>query len=246
MTKRIFSYIMMVSASALFMISCSEDEDKIEKFTSKVAVTGTSIAADKYAMTLQFSTDNGATWVKYPVVKVGQSYLATVFNQTKEAEVNGNTCFTVDWSGSNPQPVSVDGGVGAFTMTSSNELVATVVNVPFVSTDAAGKYEVVTDDWEDFAPGDVLTVESIDATHVRIVEYPGTSTNHKPLVITVPDPTLGGTAVVSSQSNGAYGSTQLTTAGSGEVNCHGDIKLTLNFTYTGGSSAGNVLELKKK
>jgi hypothetical protein len=241
---------MILSASALFVVACKDDDnDEVTKFTSNVDVASSSIKADKYSMSLEFSTDEGKTWVLYPVVKVGQTYWARVMNTKAAAEVTNNTCFNVDWSASNPQPVEVPASqVGKFVMKDNNAIIATVTNVPFVANDVAGKYEVVTDDWEDFAPGDVVTVEAIDATHVRIVEYPGTSKNHAPLVITVPDPTLGGTAVINSQANGAYGSTALTTSGSGTISCHGDILLTLNFTYTNptGSSSGNVLELKKK
>jgi hypothetical protein len=248
MLKRIYSYLLILSASALFVVACKDDDgDEIVKFTSNVNVAASSEVADKYAMTLEFSTDDGATWVKYPIVKVGQTYLARVFNQTTGSELANSTCFNVDWSASNPQPTEAPASqVAKFIMKSTSAINATVTNVPFVANDVAGKYEVVTDDWEDFFPGDVLTLEAIDATHVRIVEYPGTSTNHKPLVITVPDPTMGGVSVVSSQNNGAYGSTQLTTSGSGTIDCHGDIELHLDFVYGSTSYAGNVLELKKK
>jgi hypothetical protein len=249
MFKRIFSYTIILAGSLLVLISCDkDDDDKITKFDSKVDVSSSSIVADKYQMTLKFSTDNGTTWVDYPIVKVGQSYQVKVIDEKTGTDATEESCFVSDWSSSNPQPAGVDGGVATFTMSSTNELIAKVTNVPFVAAAVAGKYEVVTDDWEDFVPGDVLTVQAIDDTHIRIVEYPGTSTNHAPLVITIPNPALGGAAIVASQNNGAYGATVLTTKGTGNVTCYGTIALSLDFTYTNptGSSAGNVLELKKK
>jgi hypothetical protein len=110
-----------------------------------------------------------------------------------------------------------------------------------------GRYEVVQDDWEDFHPGDILTLEAIDITHFRIVEYPGTTFSHKGLVITLDD-LVTGTATIESQNNGSYnasGSQTVTTTGYGTVNgC--EIQLTQNIALACcGSFNDLVLVLKK-
>lgn len=252
MIKRIYSYTAMLLGALAVTVSCSEDDsDKITHFSSLVDVSSSSVSADKYNMVTVFSTDGGTTFVDFPKVSKGQQYLVKVVNNASETDATSENCFILDWSGSNPQPSSVDNnGVATFTMSSTNDILAKVTNVPFVAADVAGSYEVVTDDWEDFAEGDVLTVQAIDATHIEILEYPATSTAHAPLVITIPDPSLGGAAVVESQFSGQYTASgyKTTTSGKGLVNCNGTISLTLDFKLTNpsGTYTGNVLELKKK
>src|SRR5258706_7656544 len=56
--------------------------------------------------------------------------------------------------------------------------VTVFVTCPFVADDAVGSYTVVRDDWEDVFPGDVVTVDKIDATNIIINEYPTTAREH--------------------------------------------------------------------
>lgn len=148
MFKRILSYIMILSASLLLLISCSEEDDRIEKFTSNVDVSGSAYLADeKYHADLMFSTDDGATFVDYPVIKVGQIYkvkavireVGVVDEQGHPivaTEVTGNNCYDVDWSASAPAPTSTDFATGTadFVMGSTNEIKAFV-------TDAVTAYD---------------------------------------------------------------------------------------------------------
>ncbi len=112
-----------------------------------------------------------------------------------------------------------------------------------------GDYEVVIDDWEDYSKGDVLTVEIVDATHLRVVDYPGTSVNHVDMIITITNLATGAATVVS-QNNGSYnasGTQQTTTSGSGSVTPCDGIQLTLNFALPCcGSFNDNAFVLKKK
>ncbi|MBS1487281.1 MAG: hypothetical protein JST43_06790 [Bacteroidetes bacterium] len=120
------------------------------------------------------------------------------------------------------------------------------VTCPFVATDAAGNYHVVQDDWQDYNPGDPLTVSVVDANNIIINEYPATyGNNHHGLVITV-DPNSG-VATVTKQLSGGYSTSDTEyTAGSGYVfSCVGYIKLVLNFTYNGGAYNGNTLIISK-
>ncbi|MEO6719748.1 MAG: hypothetical protein ABIN67_05240 [Ferruginibacter sp.] len=49
--------------------------------------------------------------------------------------------------------------------------------------DYAGDFTVQVDDWQDFAPGDVVTLTKVDATHLSF--FYGTTVEVKPIVITV-------------------------------------------------------------
>ena len=130
MYKRIYSYLTILSGSLLFLVSCdNSDDDKVTKFTSNVDVTNSAYLekADTYNMSLKFSTD-GATFVDFPVVKVGETYKVKVFNVDAGADVTVQNCFDVDWSASTPAPVSVDAstGIAEFKMATTNELKATL------------------------------------------------------------------------------------------------------------------------
>jgi hypothetical protein len=131
MFKRIYSYTVIMAASLVLLISCNDDSsDKITKFTSNVVVTNSAYLekADTYTMSLKFSTDNGTTFVDYPVVKVGQNYKVKVYNSGAGSDVTVQNCFDVDWSASTPAPVNVDAstGIAEFTMGQTNELKATL------------------------------------------------------------------------------------------------------------------------
>jgi hypothetical protein len=122
-------------------------------------------------------------------------------------------------------------------------------NESFTAAQLAGTYVVVVDEWEDFVPGDELTVERIDDDHLRIVEYPPTGFDQEPLVITITDFETGEVAI-ESQVNGSYnasGTQTLTTAGAGVVSRCTGIELVLNFSLPCcGNFNGNALVLRKK
>lgn len=246
-----------MAGSALFLVACNDDEDKIEHFSTLVDVSQSVMTDAKYDVITVFSTDGGATFVEYPTVSVGQTYLVTalVHDETVgDIYLTDENCYDVDWSASNPKPVSVSGGVATFKMESVNDLSGIVTsNLPVTADKLAGTYVVNTDDWADYHAGDELTVEVIDATHIQIVGYPATAEEHKSLVITLGEDDGGGTveAIVESQYSGSYGGEtyETTTSGAGTATCtFRSIELELdfelpNYPYT---SSGNVLFLIKK
>lgn len=116
--------------------------------------------------------------------------------------------------------------------------------------DLTGVWTVVTDEWEDFVPGDHVTIAAIDATHVEILEYPATTVAPRVgLTLTISNLATGA-IIVESQDNGSYnasGTQRVTSTGTGEVTGPCAIDLTLNFDLPCcGSFNGNSLVLSKE
>jgi len=112
MFKRIYNYTLILAASLFFAVACKDDEaDRIEKFTSNIDVSNSLLKDDKYTMSFLFSTDDGKTWVDYPVIKPGQAYMVKVVNVVTEGgvitkePVTADDAFEFDWSKSTPAPV---------------------------------------------------------------------------------------------------------------------------------------------
>lgn len=242
-----------MAGSALFLVACNDDDDKIEHFSALVDISASSLAVDdeddynKYHTITVFSTDGGANFVQYPKLAPGQTYMVKAV--LDDLDITGDNCFDVDWSASNPKPTSVSGGVATFVMGTTSDISGVVTNIPVVASELAGTYTVVTDDWEDYHAGDQLTVEAIDATHIQIVEYPATAEDHSPLVITITNLTFG-TALVEDQYSGSYGGAtyEMNTSGAGSINpCAGVIDLVLDFNLPNYpmTSEGNHLTITK-
>jgi hypothetical protein len=116
-----------------------------------------------------------------------------------------------------------------------------------------GLFKVVTDDWQDFAAGETVSVSSPvagDANKIQIIAYPSPSygTNRKPIVLTVNPSTNGVT--VPFQIYGDYPpDVDFGALGTGNVNsCTGTISLSLNhrqFSATGPNYGIRSLILKK-
>lgn len=229
------------------MGACKDDDEGVEHFSTMVDVSASSLAEHKYDIITVFSTDGGTTFVEYPNIAPGQTYMVKAVDG--DVDITGTNCFAVDWSSSSPQPKSVSAGVATFVMGSKNDLIAVATNIPVVAAEMEGTYEVVTDEWVDFHAGDELTVEAIDATHIRIVEYPNTGVDHAALVITIDDFSTGA-STVEEQYNGAYSDPDddgTTTTGTGTVSsCGGTIDLVLNFNVAGDDYNDNALVLKRK
>jgi hypothetical protein len=129
---------------------------------------------------------------------------------------------------------------------------ATVV-CPFVSAPFNNQiFEVVRDDWEDFFPGDEVTVKlGPGANQITLVDVYPTADAHQDMVVTI-DPATGA-ANVPRYTYGAYsaGGTKYTAATVGTGNfvfgCTQTIDLTINHVSVGGTNYGNLkLILKKK
>jgi hypothetical protein len=179
MFKRIYSYTAIVAASLAVLVSCKDDDDRIEKYTSNVDVSKSEILLDneydapedvKYDMDLVFSLDNGVTFTDWPVLSPGQSYKVKVVqrqtdgtpgsfkydasgHRLTEREVILTHCFSVDWSASKPEPISVDAnGVAEFRAGTSNALKAIVVDDYTAPFDGA-RWSGVAHSLEDYGGG---------------------------------------------------------------------------------------------
>lgn len=213
-------------------------------------------------LSLIFSTDGGNTFVQYPILKVGQEYVVklVLIDNSHHDNLPGievvvdeydGQCYEIDWSNSVPKPVStnVANGTATFVLGDNNRVEANIEDLPVNVADLAGDYTVINDVWEDYHPGDELTITQVDATHIQIEGYPATQYDAEPLILTITNLNTG-TVNVESQNNGSYnssGTQAVTTTGSGTVaSCNGSISLVLNFSLPCcGSYNGNSLVLQK-
>jgi hypothetical protein len=127
MINKIFS-LLVVAAGSVYLTSCDNNEDAIKTFNSLVDVSNTSIEADKFDVVTVFSTDGGATFVDYPVIKKGETYMVKAVNHHTGLDLTTPNCFDVDWSTSDPQPDNVSEGVATFTMGTNGSLVGKVTD----------------------------------------------------------------------------------------------------------------------
>ena len=149
MFKRINNYLFIAVLLFGCFVSCEEETDQIEKFSSQVDISASEFLTKdddaKYNMEFIFSTDNGASFVDFLALKVGQTYKVKVVervplnaspafdNQGRRliaTEVTPGTCYDIDWSASNPAPKSVDAatGIAEFVMKSENQVKAKVTD----------------------------------------------------------------------------------------------------------------------
>lgn len=111
-----------------------------------------------------------------------------------------------------------------------------------------GDFEVLQDDWEDYFPGDVVTLSASGNT--VSFDYP-TPYNHQPLLITV-NPTTFATSVPLtsfgrySAAGTIYTAKSVAGVNSVVVPCDETISVVLAFGSTGGANYGNgLLKLRK-
>jgi hypothetical protein len=130
MFKRIYNYTLVLAASLFFAVACKEDDDnRIEKFTSNVDVSNSLLRDDKYSMTFLFSTDEGKTWVDYPILKPGQSYMVKVLDSKSGDVVTADDDFEFDWSKSTPAPVGdATAETAKFTSSKENDVKVSIVS----------------------------------------------------------------------------------------------------------------------
>ncbi len=152
MRNKIFRLFIALAVSSFLISSCKEDDKEIKGYSSVVVVANTSLQFDKFALVTKFSTDNGATFVDYPSLTVGQKYQVKVFNPATEwisqdEYLTTANHYSFDWSSSNPKPVS--GGtsdVAEFIASESNEVILNVSDAcAFTVADWAGTYDAVED-----------------------------------------------------------------------------------------------------
>jgi hypothetical protein len=123
-----------------------------------------------------------------------------------------------------------------------------VVVCPFVQTGFAGDFEVLEDGWEDYFPGDVITIKDEGANKISF-NY-ATGFNVKPIIIDI-DP-ASGAATVPAVAYGSYSATgtiySAKTSGTSNYvfSCIGTITLRLNQTGGGSNFGDYTIRLKKK
>ncbi len=123
---------------------------------------------------------------------------------------------------------------------------------------ADGKFEVVSDEWADFQPGQKITLTKTGANQLTI---PGAYPVFKPFVVDIN--TNDNTAVVKSTlagdeatvtsvygGGGAYGSLTVSTAGSASASfidpCNDEIQLNIQYVFSKfGNQGAFILKLKK-
>jgi hypothetical protein len=132
MIQRFLSCLLIIMAVT---IACNDDSDKIKTFSALADISGSPSLTDndeKYNMVVMYSTDGGATFVDWPAVAKGQSYMAKVVNRDGgDLPIQPGSCYAVDWSTSVPAPDDVQGTMATFTMGHDNALVAKVTDTDY-------------------------------------------------------------------------------------------------------------------
>jgi hypothetical protein len=119
------------------------------------------------------------------------------------------------------------------------------------SGSAAGTYKVLTDDWVDWSPGDLVTVNDGGTNKVDISDVwpnPAYGTKLTPLTITV-DPATGTATIPAGVTWGDYGSYKTSTlsGSSGYVfTCVGLITMSIHVNATGFGDQGNLRLILQK
>jgi hypothetical protein len=113
-----------------------------------------------------------------------------------------------------------------------------------------GNYVVLQDDWQDYLPGDVITVTQIDATHLSFRYL--APTNNQPIIVTI-NPTTNVTSVAK-QVYGDYpwngfGNISVNTVASNDnivAPCDQSFGVFLAHTVAAGSYGNYLIKLKKQ
>lgn len=109
----------------------------------------------------------------------------------------------------------------------------------------AGDYEVVVDEWEDYAPGDIVTVAKIDDTHYS---FKYAADNAVPIIMEVnPD---NNAITVNAVMYGDYGGLEVTATSVEGPNsmvdpCDVSFSVQLNHVYSGGDLGNYIIKLRK-
>jgi len=130
-----------------------------------------------------------------------------------------------------------------------------VVVCPFSPTGFPGNFRVIRDDWGDYNPGDIVTVDAATANSITMTVYPSPaygSVNRKPITVNINPAT--GAATVTNQVYGDYPQfgiidTRVNTQGSDNwvFSCTGTITLLLNhFGVSGGGNQGTYRIILQK
>jgi hypothetical protein len=181
--------------------ACDDDDDKIKTFSAQVdASNSTIVAPDRYHAIVLYSTDGGTTYLEYPTIEPGQPYKAKVVFDG--ADFVGDTCFKLDWSGSDPAPTgSVDTEVADFVMQTNSALKVVIVDyVPYNAGAWTGEW-IGTEDGAccsgddentltaDPADPNKITMNNFWGGHVDVYMIFDPSTNATDQTVTIPEQT---------------------------------------------------------
>lgn len=268
--KKFLNYFLLASFITLFVVSCSPDDEPTYDGDNFVSFAETS----SEATVVKGSTSKVVT-VSYTTLSDAKNNTEVKISvdATKSTAVEGTDFKIV----SATETLPAGQKVGTFkiqlfesgaletqkviTFKISSSTVGTAVfnqthalsyslECPFNMSLFTGSYKVVTDTWEDYSPGDLITVQpgpaanqfKILSTSNPYISNPSTSY----MLVTVQND--GTVALASNQPFNYGGSTGLLgLTGTGTVNfCTGGINISnLNFAGPAGSSTGNKFVLSK-
>lgn len=108
-----------------------------------------------------------------------------------------------------------------------------------------GDYEVIVDEWADYASGDVITVKKIDDTHYSF-EYAASDPNPIIMIVNPADNSI----TVEPTMYGNYGGLEVTATGvpgqDSQVDpCDLSFSVKLNHVYSGGNLGDYIIKLRK-
>lgn len=202
MIQRILSCLFVLAGLAPVVVSCdNDDDDRIKTFSAQVDAGNTTIIGpDKYNAIVLYSTDGGTTYKEYPVIKPGEAYKAKVIYEGED--LTGDTCYKLDWSGSNPQPTAgANSDVADFVMEKNTELKVVITDyVPYQAATWTGAW-VGTEDGACCGGDDAntLTADPNDPNKIIMNNYWGDhvdvymifkpSTNAGDQIVTIPEQT---------------------------------------------------------
>lgn len=240
-----------------------EKSNKVVLDYSKINTESVSISVKEYGSAIEkvilYVTAGGATLVKANWKKIKEvpyvsgatldlvvtaAEIATALGTTPAA-LNPGTAYTIY-----NQVVTKDGKiydavntVGALASNpnyrASTTWSASVV-CPFVPTGFPGNFRVRVDEWEDWGPGDIVSVTSATATSIALRAYPNPAYGSFIADITVNINPANGIATVTNQTYGNYGPIiAVTSVGSANFvfACTGTIDLRLNHHVPGSTAS---------
>lgn len=221
-------------------ISVKEYGSAVEKVVLYVTAGGATLVKANWKKIKEVPYVSGATLD----LVVTAAEIATALNRTT-ASLSPGTAYTIY-----NQVVTKDGKiydavntVGALASNpnykASTTWSASVV-CPFVATGFPGNFRVRVDEWEDWGPGDVVTVTSATATSIALRAYPNPAYGSFIADMTVNINAANGIATVTNQTYGNYGPIIAATS-VGSANfvfaCTGTIDLRLNHHVPGSTAS---------
>lgn len=201
MIQRILSCLFILAGFAPMIVSCDDDDDKIKTFSAQVdAGNATIIGPNKYEAIVLYSTDGGATYHEFPIIKPGEAYKAKVIYEGED--LTADPCYKLDWSASDPAPIgAANSDVADFVMQRDTELRVVIVDYsPYQAGFWTGEW-IGTEDGACCAGDDANTLrtdpddpnkiimDNYWGDHVDVYMIFKPSTNAGDQIVTIPEQT---------------------------------------------------------